>query len=58
MNDDSVEFFVVILAELRGIRAHGVEAYHEISVDGVAFIIVESDDIGIVIVSQIVVVDR
>ena len=57
MNDDTVELIVVGLAEELGIGAHGVEADDDVAVDDVVFIVVESDDIGIKVVTEVLVVD-
>ena len=57
MDDNAEEFFLVWLAEQFGIRAHCVETYDEVATDYVVFIIVEGDDVGIVIVSEILIID-
>lgn len=57
MDDDAVEFVVVGFSEEFGIGAHGVEADHDVSIDDVFFIVVESDDIGIKVVTEVLVVD-
>ena len=50
VDDDAVQFLVVRLAELLGVGAHGVERDDEVAADGVAFAIVEGDDVGVVVV--------
>ena len=57
MDDDTVELVVVGLAEEFGIGAHGVEADDNVAVDDVVFIVVEGDDIGIIVVTEVLIVD-
>ena len=57
VNDDAVELVVVVLAELPGIGAHGVEADEEVAAHNIALAIVEGDDVGVVVVPQVLAVD-
>ena len=57
MDDDTVEFIIVFLAELLGIRADCVQTDDEITADNVAFVVVKRNDIRVVIMAEIVVVD-
>ena len=57
MDDDTVELVVVGLAEEFGIGTYGVEADDDVAIDDVVFIVVEGDDIGIIVVTEVLVVD-
>ena len=57
MDDDPVQFtFVVVIGELFRIGAYGIEADEEGTAMAVAFTVVESDDICVIIVFQILAV--
>ena len=57
MDDDPVQFtFVVVIGELFRIGAYGIEADEEVTAKAVAFTVVESDDICVIIVLQILAV--
>ena len=54
VDDDTVQFtFVVVIGELFRIGAYGIEADEEVTAKAVAFTVVESDDICVIIVLQI-----
>ena len=53
MDDGAMQLLVVRLAELLGVGAHGVEANEEVARDLIAARIVEGDDVGVVVVLQI-----
>ena len=57
VNDDTMQLVVVGLAELLGIGAHSIERDDNIAVDDIALIVIEGDDIGVIIMAQILVVD-
>ena len=57
VDDDAVQLFVVRTAKLQGIAAHGVEGDDDVAIDGVALIVVEGDDVGEIVVAQILAVD-
>ena len=57
VDDDAVQLFVVRAAKLLGIAAHGVERDDDVAIDGVALIVVEGDDVGEIVVAQILAVD-
>ena len=57
VDDDPVQFtFVVVIGELFRIGAYGIEADEEVTAKAVAFTVVESDDICVIIVLQILAV--
>ena len=56
MDDDAMEFLVIRMTELVGIGENGIERNDNITADGILLRIVERDDVGIVVVSQILVV--
>ena len=56
MDDDAMKFIIVGLAKLLGIGADGIERNHDVAVNHIILIIIEGDDIGIVIMTQILVV--
>ena len=57
MDDDPVQFtFVVVVGELFRIGAYGIKADEEVTAKAVAFTVVESDDICVIIVLQILAV--
>ena len=57
VDDDSVEFGRVGDAAFLGIGAYGVEADEDVAADAVVLIIVESDDVGVVVVLEVLLVD-
>lgn len=54
--DDTVQLRVVVASEELRIRAHGIEADEEVTAEPVAFAVIEGDDVGVVIVLQILAV--
>ena len=52
MDDDAMEFALVGLIELLGIGAHGVEADDNIARNLITLGIIESDDVGVIVVSK------
>ena len=52
-----MQLVVVGLAEQLGIGAHSIERDDNIAVDDIALIVIEGDDIGVIIMAQILVVD-
>jgi len=54
--DDAVQFVLVVLPELLGIGLDGVKADEEVSADAVALGVVEGDDVGVVVVLQVLAV--
>ena len=52
MDDDAMEFALIGLIELLGIGAHGVEADNNIARNLIALGIIESDDVGVIVVSK------
>ena len=57
MNDDAVQFFVVVLVKKLGIGAYGIQRDDKIAVEDIILAIVEGDDVSIIVVTQIFVVD-
>lgn len=57
VNDNTVELIVVSLAELLRIGAHGVEGDDDVAVEDIILIVVEGDDVGVIVVTQILTVD-
>lgn len=57
MDDDTMEFTIVGLLELLGIGAHRIERNEQIATDFVPFGIVESDDVCVIVMLQILAVD-
>ena len=57
VNDDTVQLFVVFLLKQFSIRTDSVQRDDQIAIHHIAFVIVEGDDIGIVVVSQILAID-
>lgn len=53
VDNDAVQFAFVRLVELLGVGAHGVQADEQVACDAVSFAIIEGDDIGVVIVLQV-----
>ena len=51
--DNSVEFFVIGCVVFQRIAFNGVETYEDVSVKGVALGVVECDDIGVVVVVEV-----
>jgi len=56
VDDDTVQLALILLSELLGISAHGVETDEEVATDDFAFGVVEGNDVGVVIVLQILAV--
>ena len=54
--DDTQQLVVVRLAEELGVRAYGVERDDEVAVDDIAVGVVEGDDVGVVVVAEILAV--
>ena len=52
VDDDAIEFFVVAFPHAFGITPHGIEGNENIAIDGVALVVVESYDVGIVVVTE------
>ena len=50
--DDAAQFVVILLAELLGIGAYGVETDNQVAVNAVALVVVESDDVSIVMMIE------
>ena len=51
MDDDTVELLVIVLMEKGGIGTDGVERDDKVAIDGVALVVVEGDDVGVVVVT-------
>lgn len=56
MNDDAVKLALILLAELFGIGTHGIEADKEVTTDDIALGIVKGDDVGVIVVLQVLAV--
>ena len=56
VDDDAVQFFVIGFAEGFGVGAHGVEADKEVAAHDVVCAIVKRDDVGVVVVVEILAV--
>ncbi len=57
VDDDTIQLFVIRHALLFGIGAHGIERDEEVAREAVALTIVESDDVGVVVVLEILAID-
>ena len=57
MDDDPMQFFVIGTAEFIGIRKDRIEGNHEVAIEGLAFRIVEGDNICVVVVAEIFIID-
>ena len=53
VDDDPVQLPFIRLFELLGISAYGVEADEEVARDSVPFGIVEGDDVGVIVMLQV-----
>ena len=53
VDDDAVELFIIILVIGFSIGANGVERDDDVAIKYITFIVVESDDIGELVMSQI-----
>ena len=58
VDDDAVQFFIIILFKQFGIGANGVQRDDQVAVQGVALVVIESDDVGVVVVTQVLTVHR
>ena len=52
VNDDAVQFLVIVFMELLGIGADSIQGDDNITVNLVALVVVEGDDIGVVVMSK------
>ena len=57
MDDDTVQLLLESAAEILGVLPYPVDAYQNVARNDVAFHIVESDDVGISIVVEVLAVD-
>ena len=51
MNDDTVQLFIIVLFEQLGIAADSIQRDDQVTVEHIAFVVVEGDDVGIVVVA-------
>ena len=56
MDDDAVQLFIIILAELLGIGAYRIKRDHQVTIQRITFTIVEGDDICVVVVPQVFII--
>ena len=56
VDDDAMQFGIVVSAKKLGVGANGVEADEQVATQFVALAIVEGDDVGIVVVLQVLAV--
>ena len=56
MHNHAHELVAIVGSILRGIAAHGVERNHHVAAYAVAIAVVEGDDVGIVVVTQVLLV--
>ena len=54
MDDDAMKLIIVGLAKLLGIGTHGIERNHDVAVNHIILIVIEGDDIGIVIMTVLI----
>ena len=57
VDDDAMQLFVVVFVEKLGIGSNGIQRNDEVAIKDIILAIVEGDDVGIVVVTQIFVVD-
>ena len=57
MDDDAVKLIVVGFAKLLSVGTHGVEGNHNVTIDYIVFIVVESDDVSLIVVTEILAID-
>ena len=57
VDDDTMKLFVVGLSELLGIGSDRVERDDEVAVEDVVFTVVESDDVCVVVMTEVFTVD-
>ena len=57
MDDDTVKLIIIGFAKLLGIGTDGIERNHNIAIDDIILIVIEGDDIGIVIMPQILIIN-
>lgn len=56
MDDDAMKLVVVGLVKLLRIAAHRVERDDDVAIDDIALVVVEGDDVGVVVVTEILTV--
>jgi hypothetical protein len=57
VDDDTMQFLVIVFVEKVGIRAYRIKRDDKVAMDGVTLVIVEGDDVRIVVVTQILTVN-
>ena len=57
MDDDTMQFLVIVFVEEVGIRAYCIKRDDKVAMDGVTLVIVEGDDVRIVVVTQLLTVN-
>ena len=56
MDDDTMQFSFISLVELFGIGTYGIEADEEVARDTISFGVVEGNDVGVIVMLQILAV--